>query len=185
MFGKKKFHISVTFIKRARLAIGKRKVLNVTEFNNIVDQYSDRLFRYVLKTMRDQDGSRDIVQDSFEKLWNRRHQVDLEKAGAWLYRTSYNAVIDFKRKSVRQSFPDEMPEKGEESGYSDLKEVLNKALTTLNEKQRSSVLLRDYEGYSYKEIGEILEMNEGQVKITIYRARIALKEYIGAMDVLI
>lgn len=159
--------------------------MNVKEFNTIVDQYSDRLFRYVLKTMRDEDGSRDIVQDSFEKLWNRRHDVDPEKAGAWLYRTSYNSVIDFKRKYVRQSFPDQMPEQGIESGYNDLKEVLDKALTTLNEKQRSAVLLRDYEGYSYQEIGDILNLNEGQVKITIYRARLALKEYIGAVDVLI
>lgn len=159
--------------------------MNVTEFNHIVDQYSDRLYRYVLKTMREPDGSQDIVQDSFEKLWNRRNDIEPDKAGAWLYRTSYNAVIDVKRKDGRLSFPDSMPDIGAEGNYNDLKEILDKALLTLNERQRTSVLLRDYEGYSYKEIGEIMEINEGQVKITIYRARLALKEYIGAVDVLI
>jgi RNA polymerase sigma-70 factor (ECF subfamily) len=40
-------------------------------------------------------------------------------------------------------------------------------------------MLRDYEGYSYEEIGEITALNPSQVKVYIYRARLALKEYIG------
>ena len=48
--------------------------------------------------------------------------------------------------------------------------------------QRSVVMLRDYEGYSYDEIGEICNLNESQVKVYIYRARLFLKEYIGSME---
>jgi DNA-directed RNA polymerase specialized sigma24 family protein len=43
-------------------------------------------------------------------------------------------------------------------------------------------MLRDFEGYTYEEIGEITGLNESQVKVYIYRARLALKEYIGSIE---
>jgi RNA polymerase sigma-70 factor (ECF subfamily) len=52
----------------------------------------------------------------------------------------------------------------------------------LPEIQKSVILLRDYEGYSYEEIGNIAGLNESQVKVYIYRARLFLKEYIGTME---
>jgi RNA polymerase sigma factor (sigma-70 family) len=62
--------------------------------------------------------------------------------------------------------------------YNDLKEILNEALEKLPEIQKSAILLRDYEGYDYKEIGEILNLNESQVKVYIFRGRQTLKNYI-------
>jgi RNA polymerase sigma-70 factor (ECF subfamily) len=72
-----------------------------------------------------------------------------------------------------------------ESNYSDLNEILHEALERLPEQQKSVVLLRDYEGYSYKEIGDITGLSEAQVKINIYRGRLALKNYIGKIETLI
>jgi len=66
--------------------------------------------------------------------------------------------------------------------YSDLKEILNEALNKLPEIQKSVVLLRDYEGYSYEEIGEITGLKEAQVKVYIFRARTFLKNYIGSIE---
>jgi RNA polymerase sigma-70 factor (ECF subfamily) len=66
-----------------------------------------------------------------------------------------------------------------ENTYSDLKTILDKALNTLTQIQKSVVLLRDYEGYSYEEIGAITGLNESQVKVYIYRARLALRNYLG------
>jgi RNA polymerase sigma-70 factor (ECF subfamily) len=59
-----------------------------------------------------------------------------------------------------------------------LKKILEMALATLNEVQRSLVLLKDYEGYSYEEIGRITSLNESQVKVYLHRARMQLKEYL-------
>jgi RNA polymerase sigma factor (sigma-70 family) len=69
--------------------------------------------------------------------------------------------------------------------YSDLNEILHEALETLPERQKSVVLLRDYEGYSYQEIGEITSMSESQVKVYIFRARKALKTHIGSIEAVI
>ncbi|MFN5219020.1 MAG: RNA polymerase sigma factor, partial [Sphingomonadales bacterium] len=66
--------------------------------------------------------------------------------------------------------------------YKGLKEILAKALETLPDIQRTVILLRDYEGYSYDEIGSITGLNESQVKVYIFRARQTLKSYLGSME---
>ncbi|MGW8314251.1 MAG: RNA polymerase sigma factor, partial [Bacteroidales bacterium] len=66
--------------------------------------------------------------------------------------------------------------------YSDLKEVLERAIGQLPDDQRAVVMLRDYEGYAYREISEITGLSESQVKVYIYRARVFLKHYIGSME---
>lgn len=71
------------------------------------------------------------------------------------------------------------------SNYSDLKEILEEAVDKLPPVQKSVVLLRDYEGYSYEEIGEITGLSESQVKVYIYRARIFLKKYIVSPDLVV
>jgi RNA polymerase sigma-70 factor (ECF subfamily) len=63
-----------------------------------------------------------------------------------------------------------------------LKEVLDEALQTLSEIQRSVVLLRDYEGYSYAEIGQITQLTEIQVKVNIFRGRMNLKKYLQKIE---
>ena len=69
-----------------------------------------------------------------------------------------------------------------EDQYSDAGEILEKALELLPEIQRSVVMLRDYEGYSYDEIASITDLSASQVKVYIYRARIRLKNYIVKME---
>ena len=85
------------------------------------------------------------------------------------------------------NFAEELPagEGSYASQYTDVKERLNDAVGRLPEIQRIVLTLRDYEGYSYQEIGEVTGLNESQVKVYIYRARLFLKNYIGTMDVLV
>ena len=66
--------------------------------------------------------------------------------------------------------------------YSDVKKILNDALNLLPEIQKAVITLRDFEGYSYEEIGKITDLNESQVKVYIYRARLFLKQYIGSPE---
>jgi RNA polymerase sigma-70 factor (ECF subfamily) len=60
--------------------------------------------------------------------------------------------------------------------------VLDDALARLSETQRTLVLLKDYEGYSYEEIGKITDLNESQVKVYLHRARLQLREYLVKIE---
>ena len=91
------------------------------------------------------------------------------------------------RREKKQANWDEVDFKTQtyDHGYSDINEILHQAVAQLPEVQRMVVMMRDYEGYSYDEIGEITGLNESQVKVYIYRARVFLKNYIGKMEVLV
>lgn len=161
--------------------------MTLNEYNQAVDNFSDRLFRFVLKSCRDMHKAEDIVQDSFEKLWKNVENVNAEKVKSYLFTTAYHTLIDRIRKEKRSSFSEDLnlKEQSQENNYSDLGEVLKEAVERLPGQQRMVLLLRDYEGYSYKEIGEMANLSEPQVKVYIYRARIFLKKYIGNIDVLV
>ncbi|HEX2936640.1 MAG TPA: RNA polymerase sigma factor [Bacteroidales bacterium] len=161
--------------------------MTVDQYNKSVDVYSDGLFRFVLKNLRDTDKARDIVQDSYEKLWVKVETVSFEKVKSYLFSTAYHTMIDMLRREKRQSEWDPSIEKElvYNQHYSDLKEVLNHALSLLPEIQRSVIMLRDYEGYSYEEIGEITNLTDSQVKVYIFRARTFMKNYIGQIETVI
>lgn len=161
--------------------------MNSKEYNQAVDLYSDNVYRFILKNIRDEERARDIVQDSYEKLWRNADNVNAEKVKSYLFTTAYHTMIDVIRKEKRQTYMEDyqIPEDVHDQQYSDLKEVLNEAVKRLPDIQRTVILLRDYEGYSYKEIGDVTSLSEAQVKVYIYRARVFLKSYIGKMEMVV
>ena len=158
--------------------------MTTNEYNNTVNRYSDNVYRFILKNLKNEERSQDVVQDSYEKLWINKKVVVYEKAKSYLFTTAYRTMIDVIRKEKRMSLTSDSQvfESIHEDNYSDVQEVLHEALKQLSEKQKSVIMLRDYEGYSYKEIAEITELTEPQVKIYIYRARVFLKKYIGKVE---
>jgi RNA polymerase sigma-70 factor (ECF subfamily) len=134
--------------------------------------------------LKDEDNSRDVVQEAFERLWKNRSSIDQTKAKSYLFTTAYHIMIDFIRKNKRVQLVESYDTQTyfHNTQYSDLNEILEKAIDTLPDLQKQLIMLRDYEGYSYKEIGEITNLNESQVKVYIFRARNLLKEYIGKVE---
>ncbi len=161
--------------------------MTVKEYNLAVDRYADALYRFVRSSLKDEDRANDIVQDSYEKLWRNVTEIDFNAARAWLFSAAYNNMIDIIRKEKRYtSINTEIHNDfAYESQYTDLNEILHAALERLPENQKIPILLRDYEGYSYKEISEITGLTESQVKINIYRGRMALKSFIGKIETVI
>jgi RNA polymerase sigma-70 factor (ECF subfamily) len=160
--------------------------MTVKEFNTCVDLYADNLYRFVLKHVRDTDVAHDLVQDTYEKLWLKVNEVESTNARSYMFTTAYHTTIDYLRrakKSERLDF-DKHTEGTEDKSNYDLKTALNKALDELPEIQKTVVLLRDYEGYDYKEIGTITGLSESQVKVYIFRARQTLKEYLVKAEAL-
>jgi len=158
--------------------------MTVEEYNRAVDAYADNLYRFILKNLGDDAMAADIIQDTFEKLWMKLEEVSALKVKSYLFTSAYHTLIDYIRKEKRNIYVDPVS-LNEQSGsdhYSDLGEILERAVRNLPEDQKAVVMLRDYEGYSYKEIAEITGLSEAQVKVYIYRARVYLKAYFGSME---
>jgi RNA polymerase sigma factor (sigma-70 family) len=160
--------------------------MTVKEYNISVDEYSDNLFRFALKHLRNEMSANDVVQETFTKVWIKHEEVSYEKVKSYLFTTAYHAIVDWVKKEGRSGDIENTEEQGENSNFNfNLKEVLEEALEKLPKIQKSVVLLRDYEGYNYDEIAEITGLSESQVKVYIFRARKALKTYIKRLDLVI
>ena len=158
--------------------------MNLAEYNQCVDAHADGVYRFVIKQIRDKDAAKDIVQDSFEKMWRKIDTIDGAKAKTYLFTTAYHTLVDYTRKNSKSARMNEVDvnQHSHSSQYSDIKEILNQGLEQLPEIQKTVLLLRDYEGYDYLEIGEITQLTESQVKVYIFRARTFLKNYIGKVE---
>ncbi len=154
--------------------------MTASEYNNCVNQYADNVYRFIVKNLRHEEDARDVVQTAFEKMWRNRDAVDVLKSKSYLFTVAYNQMIDHIRKTKRIHLQDEFAAETsiQENKINNAKQVLNEALNRLSETQKSLVMLKDYEGYSYEEIGQIMSLNESQVKVYLHRARLVLKNYL-------
>lgn len=158
--------------------------MTVAEYDKCVHTLSDNLYRFALKSLRDEELAKDIVQESFLRLWENREAVLNGKEKSYLFTIAYRLIIDQVRYKKRYAGdeplrfrPDEMTH-----SYSGIAEIVQRYLDQLPEIQRTLILLRDYEGYSYQEMAEMTSLSIAQVKVYIFRARVALKQQIGSME---
>ncbi len=158
--------------------------MTTREYNECVDAYADNIYRFVLKHIKNTDAAKDIVQDTFAKVWVKRDGIDSTKARSYFFTTAHHTLIDVVRK---EKYTDDVASIDKHHSQSpvknlDLQTQLHEALDQLPEIQRTVILLRDYEGYAYDEIGEITELKESQVKVYIFRARKKLKEILVSIE---
>ncbi len=161
--------------------------MTVKEYNQSVALYSDNIYRFVLKNIKDSEKAKDIVQDTFEKVWLNHANITYSKVKSYLFSAAYHTLIDSVR---RDKFKADWSDADQNNhfttqSYSDLNEILHKALDQLPPVQKNVILLRDYEGYSYNEIAEITQLNEAQVKVYIFRGRQFLKNYLVKIELLV
>lgn len=160
--------------------------MTAKEYNTAVDQYSDNIFRFALKHLRNEMSAKDIVQETFAKVWIKHEEITFEKVKSYLFTTAYHAIVDWVKKDGRNGDIERAVLQTNEVSISfDLQQVLNEALDRLPEIQKTVVLLRDYEGYNYQEIADVTGLNESQVKVYIFRARQTLKEYIKRVELVV
>lgn len=119
------------------------------------------------------------MQDTFEKLWVNRKSVDADKARQWLFTTGYRLMLNTIKRDQRTELRETISESvafERKPNQVEQKDFIDHILSLLSEQQRAIILLRDYEGYDYQEIGDILSLSESQVKVYLFRARKKLKE---------
>lgn len=160
---------------------------NTHAFSEIVDTYRDSVFGMALRFTGNQSDAQDISQEIFVRVYGNLHRYNgKSKFSTWLYRISYNLCIDWTRKHSKDSlstgFTDndlEIPDSraGPEDIYFEMQQrkELRKAINSLKEKSRNILILFYYQGFSYEDIGEILEIPVKTVETQLYRARKQLR----------
>ncbi|MEY4927332.1 MAG: hypothetical protein RI894_1768 [Bacteroidota bacterium] len=154
--------------------------MTTQEYNECVELYANRVLRLVLRVLRNHADAEDIVQISFEVLWKNIESVAFEKARSYLFTVASRKAIDHIRRNSRTTYVEDFAPNSaiapDRADRHELHDQLHAALNTLSEVQRSCILLRDYEGYAYQEVGEILSLTESQVKVYIFRGRQKLQD---------
>ena len=156
-------------------------------FRNDILPLKNELYRLALRITLNPAEAEDVVQETMIKVWNRRdHWEELDSIEAFCLTICRNIAVDKMRKAENQNPSLEEGNDAADHSYSSNPEeqamqrdriaLVRQLIDNLPEKQRSCMQLREFEGKSYKEIAQILEVTEEQVKINIFRARQQIKQ---------
>ncbi|MEN0045596.1 MAG: RNA polymerase sigma factor [Bacteroidota bacterium] len=158
--------------------------MTTQEYNNCVKLYSDAVFRFLLKNLANRADAEDVMQLTFEKLWLKREVVGFEKAKSYTFSIAHNSMIDLIRKRKFVKAYENLPERagGEFEGQIEARDIMEQCLEILSPIQRSVILMRDYEGYSYDEIAKMTELTLSQVKVYIFRGRKKLQVEVNRLS---
>jgi len=149
-------------------------------FKSEVLPLKNKLFRFAYSFLNDHDLSREVVQETMIKVWEKRAEVDaIKNLEAWCMTLTRNFALDKLRSKHHKTVAlhdDYELEYSEQSPYQltemgNTMEVIDKIVESLPLKQKETFQLRDIEGFSYQEISEITAYNINDVKVSIFRAR--------------
>ena len=158
--------------------------MTAKEYNRCVDQCADDVMRFAVRCGCLREDCEDAVQEALASLWKHRESVDVTKGKSYLLSAAYRRLMShFRHDAVAQEYAEktvtqvaQMPDEG-----FDLKDAIERSMQTLPEVQRAILQLRDVEGYSYAEIGETLSLNDKQVQVYLFRARVAMRKQLIIM----
>ncbi|BEH00146.1 RNA polymerase sigma factor [Bacteroides sedimenti] len=153
-------------------------------FRNNILPLKDKLFRLALRITFDRAEAEDVVQDTMIRAWNKRDEwSQLESIEAYCLTVCRNLAIDRSQKMDAQNVeltPEHEQTVVASGPYEQLvsaerMNLIHQLINELPEKQRAIMQLRDIEGKGYKEISEVLNLTEDQVKVNLFRARQKIK----------
>lgn len=154
-------------------------------FRNDILPLKDKLYRLALRITLDSAEAEDVVQDTMIRVWDKRDEwQQLESVEAYCLTVARNLALDRSRKMDARNVeltPEvrEMPDAltpYDQMARDEQLELVRQLVNELPERQRTIMQLRDVEEKSYKEIAEILQLSEEQVKINLFRARQKIKQ---------
>ncbi len=173
---------------------------NLGAFDRFVESFRTRLFQYSLLMCGQREDAEEVSQETLLKVFENLAQLrEPEHVRSWVFRIAKNACLMKRRKSVfapvRELSLDEfiptMDHRGGERKLeiadwsalpdaqvlrSELRDVLQEAISELPEIYKSVLLLRDVEELSTEETAQVLEVSEDVVKTRLHRARLAVRQ---------
>ena len=141
------------------------------DFDNIYEEYFDRVYYKVLSVVKNNDDAEDICQETFISVYKNLSKFREESTiYTWIYRIAINKTYDFfKKRKLEFEINDEVLSLPEDINF-DTKVILEEKLKLISEKEKEIVILKDIYGYKLKEIAEIKNMNLSTVKSVYYKA---------------
>ena len=141
-------------------------------FRNDILPLKDKLYRLALRITLNSAEAEDVVQDTMIRVWNKRDEwPQFESIEAYCLTIARNLAIDRSQKMEAQNL-----QLTSEVRENEQIQLVHRLVNELPERQRTTMQLRDVEGKSYKEIADILQITEEQVKVTLFRARQKIKQ---------
>lgn len=161
-------------------------------FEKLMQRFQDPLYSYIGRMLNDLNSAYDILQETFLKVWEKRHQYrEVGQFSTWIYTIATNLVrTELRKRKLRKWIPlttrdhneleidpqDHNPGPEELANSSDLRVKINQALAKLPVEYREAVILRDINDLSYEEIAETLKIPMGTVKSRVNRGRLKMQE---------
>jgi RNA polymerase sigma-70 factor (ECF subfamily) len=160
------------------------KAMQEISFRRDILPLKDKLYRLALRITMDTAEAEDVVQDTMIRAWNKRGELSqYDSVEAFCLTVARNLAID--RSERMDSRTDELtselpafseaPDPYERMAHAEQLQLIHRLMSELPERQRTVIQLRDVEEKTYKEIAEALQLTEDQVKVTLFRARQAIK----------
>jgi RNA polymerase sigma-70 factor (ECF subfamily) len=173
-------------------AAGDQLEARQAEFDRLFNQYSAPIYNYVLRMVGDADRAADIAQDTFIKAYRKLDTLtDVAAARSWIYRIATNTAIDAMRRSrhtVRMDQDEDRPLEQPDGGPGPETQVLSgllddrigRALLHLKPNHRKCLVLSDIDDMSAAQIGEVMGMTGGAVRVLLCRARGEMRRLLAA-----
>lgn len=160
--------------------------MTAREYNQCVASCADDVMRFAERCGGRREDCEDAVQEAFLSLWRNRGSIALSRGKSYLLSTAYRRLMShFRHDAVVQAHAENVQSLAEDKQHPDerfdLREAIERSLRVLPEVQRAILQLRDVEGYSYREIGETLDLNDKQVQVYLFRARVAMRKELNNM----
>ena len=163
------------------------------DFNKDVIPLSNKLYRLALRMVHNEAEAQDITQETLIRLWLRRATLnaaaDAEALGLTVCLNLAKDALSRAGRNYEQidnmdeNFaPDSSQNAIDALTANDRRNLIREIITRLPPRQRAVVQLRDIEGKSYREIAELMQLTEEQVKVTLFRARQSMKQHAGTLN---
>ncbi len=176
--------------------VARAKAGDQAAFAELFTRYERRIYSFIYRMMGNPEDAFDLTQETFLKAYRALGKTDTElNVNAWLHRIAANACLDVLRRRQRLRWlPWEAPKHDhlllstplddpERSAISqETRVTVQRVLNKMSHRHRTALILREYEGLSCEEIGEVMGLSRSAVKSMLFRAREEFRRVYAALD---